>query len=374
MNIRTSRLYDYLLLMLLTFLVVFEQVNNIYKSQIISKITFGIALIILIIGILANLLKNQTIPNLLYILLMVLLLVVLKKDYIFVYAISIAIACLPLKINRFLSIYRLVLFFEILIIFLLACLLILPIRSRTGTLAFGFVNENLTGMTFSILSLLTLFNFRNHVMLSPTIKSIALNFLSIILNIFLFKDYTMVALYFLFAIFLMLNKYIKSQKVMYVSAIVPALSFCVSYFIAKNFLHYLWISKLNIFMAWRPFIWHYYLSTYPISLFGASSLGWNANNQILSGAVDGSYIYMLIFFGYVVLMIVILGLMLCNILLVRKNILGLLALIVSIEIVGISENIIFNYDNCFLFVMLFLSYNFEWYNVPAKLNLSRRYK
>ena len=372
MNIKTSRLYEYFLLVLLTFLVVFEQVNNIYKSQIISKVTFGIALIILIIGILSNLLKKQTIANLLYILLMILLLFILRKDYIFVYAISIAIACLPLKMSNFLSMYRLILFFEILIIVSLACLLILPIRSRTGTLAFGFVNENVTGMTFSILSLLTLFNFQNQIKLSPTIKSIFLNFVSIILNIFLFKDYTMVALYALFVILLMINKYIKSQKVMYVFSIVPVLSFCASYFIAKNFLHYLWISKLNVFMTWRPFIWHYYLSSYPLSPFGASALGWKVNSQILSGAVDGSYIYMLVFFGYIVLMIVILGLTLCNILLVRKNHWGLLALIVGIEIVGISENIIFNYDNCFLFVMLFLSYSFEWYNFPRKLNLNRR--
>ena len=355
------KLYESILIVLLTINSIANNINagNISFLNYLSLISMTF---IFLVGIIFDFNKIKGLSQYIYIAFLIFFLFIFKFSFLSFTIVCLALSFWLIPINDIVPIYRKIILFQLIYGFITSLIGLSPLRNpQTGTLTFGFINENSTGALLAILGLMTLFSKKSNKLLL-NIKWYSLLFLVAVvgMEMFLFNDGTAVIKIILFVLLLPFkNKFLKGKILQLIGGLVPLglcfLTFWVSY--NYSYLSSNWISKLNNMITWRIYIWNYYLTNYPLSLFPSN---WVTNNQLFFGAFDGTYAYLGVFSGLLMTLFIVLGLSLANIKLLKNGYFYLFTLMIVFEVSGFSENIIINNEQCFALIFAALSYSISW--------------
>ncbi|MBD5807111.1 hypothetical protein [Limosilactobacillus walteri] len=348
--------------MILGLLVIYSIASNIYAvnaSSTYSLIEFIATIAIMIVGIVWYITSLRDFSSLIFLLFLVLLLFIFRFSYFALSVVSLGIAFFSVKVENIVYIYKYLSASQLIFGIFAAMVGFLPMyNSKTGSFTFGFVNENMTGMILAVFALCIFFKNDGEFIVNKlnTLFLIGVVFV----EKFLFNDSTAIVMILSFLILFIAKKTIRRVKLIQLICIITPLilaifSFYVSY--AFSITSANWINKLNNLLSARIYIWNYYASNYPLTLFPNN---WQINNKIFSGYFDGGYIYLGLFQGKIWLAIIVLGLCLANFKLIRHNNFVILAFMLSFEIAGFSENVLININESFAIILAFLAYNPSW--------------
>lgn len=232
---------------------------------------------------------------------------------------------------------------------------ILNIYDPQGTgLSLGFNNVNQLGFYLAFLAIL--FTFRigeQNSMITLKYNRYNITFLVfvVIFDFLIIQDNTasvMVLFFYLASLFKTIANYLKPLII-----ILPIVLTIFAYWAGFHYSQYHFLETIDSIVTRRIFIWNHYLTNFPLTKFGAN---WKVDPNFINGFFDGAYIYYGIFYGIVILSVLLIGLALTNYKLVKSNQVILLILIISLEIVGFSENALFAYVQSPGLIFAFLGY------------------
>lgn len=335
---------------------------NINHNSLLNHISFFSMILILLSGIIFNITKYNKVSHYAYFIFLLCLLFLFKFNYFSINIVSLALSFLFIPVSDVLLMYRQVILIQLVFGFLTSLIGLSPLRdSRTGVLTFGFVNENGTGMLLAVLALTLFFTQKKNKLVLNFKWSNSL-FLILILCIekFIFSDNTAILMILFFiALVPFKNHFLRSRVLHFISFIIPICLALFAFFVAYNYsyLGATWINKLNSLMTWRINMWNYYIERVPLTYFPNNL---QVNSKFFWGFFDGTYIYLGIFNGLIMLTLIVLGLSLANIRLLLSKNFYLFAFMLSFEICGFSENVIINYNQCFALIFAILAYNISW--------------
>lgn len=351
---------------ILTLLAIYSVASNVYavnNSHIYSMVQFIATFGIMIVGLFEySFIYIKSIYKFFFFLFLLLILVIFKFSYIAFSIFSLGIAFSNIQPSHTVYMYKYLVGIQLVISFVAANLNFLPMYNyRTGSLTFGFINENITGMLLAVFGLCIFFKCDGEFAINRL--KIMLLIVILVLEKFLFKDSTALVMIISFYIFLFLfkNKFSKVKVIQLICVFMPIILATLAFYVSYNFslLSSNWITKLNDILTERIYIWNYYVSNYPLTLFPNN---WQTNNGIFNGYFDGGYIYLGIFQGKIMLTIITLGLCLANFELIVQRKFGLLAIMLAFEVAGFAENVFFNINESFALIFAILAFNPEWMN------------
>lgn len=358
-NSNNITLYEKIILGLL---VIYSIASNIYavnSSSTYSLIEFMVTIAIMIVGVFWYTVSLRKFSSLIFLLFLILILFMFRFSYFALSVVSLEIAFSSIKVKNIIYIYKYLSASQLIFGILAAMFGFLPMyNSKTGSFTFGFVNENMTGMILAVFALCIFFKNNGEFI----VNRLNVLFLICVLFIekFLFNDSTALVMIISFFVFLITKKTIRRVKlIQFVCIITPLILAIFSFYVSYTFsiTSANWISKLNDLLSARIYIWNYYASNYPLTLFPNN---WQINAKIFSGYFDGAYIYLGLFQGKIWLTIIVLGLCLANFRLIRHNNFVILAFMLAFEIAGFSENVLININESFAIILAFLAYKPSW--------------
>lgn len=234
-------------------------------------------------------------------------------------------------------------------VFILSLVGVLPkVAPEVGIFAFGFVNPNNTG--FFLLEIYLLFIFFRWG------KSKIINFvvLMFILGIefLLLDDITaVVLLLILFVLFFFQREFnwLFETKIIRAGILfLPIFLFGLTMWIAKNFVRYSWMVRLNEFLSTRPFLWNYYLMNYHFSLTGIGT----DILEITDKTLDNAYLNYLLLHGILIFMVIMSILLIGLYSVLKEKNYSLIVIIVIMLAVSFTETIPFRPFESFLLPLL----------------------
>lgn len=359
-------LYEKIILILL---IIYSVAGNIYavnSSHAYSMIQFISMIGIMTLGIFKYfLVYKKNIYSILFFLFLLIILVIFQFSYFTFNIFSLVMAFSNVRKNDIVRIYKYLAITQLLFGFIFSILGPLPMKNYvTGVFTFGFVNENMTGILLAVFVLCEFFKNDGQV----PFNKLDLLLLIVVLAIenFLLRDSTAFIMIILFCVFIFFfkSRLGKNKIFEFICIFLPLILVILSFYVSYNFNTASWINKLNDVLSGRIYIWNYYVSNYPLTLFPS---GWQINNSIFDGAFDNVYIYLGVFQGKLMLAVTILGLCIANHKLVKQNEFGILAFMLVFEIAGFSENVLFNFNESFALILAFLAFSPEWMNVKKKI-------
>ena len=352
--------YEYILVILLS---INSIVNNItITSNIINQIGLFSMMLIFMVGIIFDISKFNSLSHYIYLIFLACFLVLFRFSFFSFSIASLAIDFLFIPVNNIVSIYRKIIIVQLIYGFLTSLAGLSPLKNpQTGVLTFGFVNENGIGILLAILVLTFLFTEKNgQLVFNLKWYNIVFTILITGIEVLLFNDNTAALMIVFFFLLLPLKEYfLKNRVFQLVSFLIPIGLAVFAFWVSFNYsiTSATWVNKLNSLMTWRIDIWHYYLTNYPLTYFPSKL---QTNNKILFGAFDGTYTYLGLFNGLIMLVIIVIGLALANIRLLLNKKFYIFAFLLCFEISGFAENIVINYYQCFALVFAILAYSKNW--------------
>lgn len=336
--------------------------NSRSQSAFFNQISAGITILLLVLGVIINIIYNLNLSKIVYILILIAGLIY-WHNYFILNIISFTIALLPIYKNNYIKMYQWILGSQLICGLLISLLTKTNVTNPlTGGLTLGYINENSLGAELSLFFLFLVINKNdNNLKLSSqkwkyTILTIVILFVYFVLN-----DMTACAMIILFFIFYFIFRIINDRNKWVIGTIsffLPIVICMFSIWVGYNFSYNNnFLVKLDNLVTLRPLIWNHYFMTFPI---GANPSSWVPEYNFINGSLDGTYAYLYIFLGYIILMIITVGFALCNFRLAKKKDWVLLSLMLAIEIASFSENISINLQQCFASVFSLLSYYLFW--------------
>lgn len=372
-QIRIDTLYKVVVTFILTWDII---INSLFKSTLSGNLyktlnicIFGFTIIVAIVA----LLSYKRISLFIYVLFIVLMLSI-WHSFAMMQMIMFVTLFIPLTPIDTVYIYKYGILLGVGIVIVLSLIgVISKYGSQGGHLALGFDNENITGFYLIFLSVLFFIKKKDTqtLKIKYNIFNVAFFLIAFSMDYHIFKDGTAIIIPVVFMLTYFVSRNMKVNFFSKVAvSILPLVLILFSIWVGLNFGRYNWLFKLNQLLTLRPFIWHYYLTNYPVGPFNSN---WMIDINWVNGAFDGSYVYWIVFNGYIFTCLVILGLIIANWKLVKNHCWILLSLLVTLEIVGFSENIFLNFYQCFGLVFALLAFNARWYKVN-NLNKSVNFK
>ncbi|MDR7925265.1 hypothetical protein RIU76_11275 [Latilactobacillus sakei subsp. sakei] len=228
---------------------------------------------------------------------------------------------------------------------ILSLIQVLPIKDSFGTIVLGFKNPNTIGYYFAMIAMIQIMIKKgNYKILNFIVYITAIYF-----NIKFFGNETAIMMMLLFILVYILFNYMrifdKNWIITLCLGALPFILFFIALYLGNNYGEYNYIEKINKIVTSRPVIWHYYLTNYPLSLFGndvqiyTNGLAYTVGQ----GAFDGAYIYFPILNGILPFIIALFGLSISNVYLYKSRNFILLTLFIVLEISGFSEIYYFHF-------------------------------
>lgn len=305
--------------------------------------------------------------NIVFLGLLFLLVVFFRRMY-YLQLVATIILFMPMRPVDVFDIYRKGIVISVLVTFLTGILIgqLHNTNTFTGVFTFGFGNENQTGFYFAFLVIAWLFKISGNKLFLKTNWIKNLVFISIMLyQYFVINDKTALGFMVVVAGLIIVRKYIKGW-IYYLSIIFPTGLSYLSYWLAMNYADTNWTYQLNKIVTMRPQIWNWYFTHYPISLWGGnqikavvSSFGYNYTPG--QGLFDGTYAFLLYSYGIVYTIIFVVGLTLANVYLIKNKLYYLFFIILGLELVGFSENILFSTAFSFGAIFALMAFNPGWF-------------
>ena len=324
-------------------------------------ITYGVLGIMFFIYVLRLINAREIlVSDIIFILLILLILIFFRKKQLLALCV-ICLAFLPLSPNETIKIYRNSSALALLIAFVYGLLTGKLYSLDRGTFTMGMGNENSAGFLLALIATIILLDSQG----ANKKKSVSLYILVMIVENFVFGDRTALIMLVLFPLILKIMYKFSMTKFLKLGVIIfPGIMAYTTYWMTINFPRYGFLVTLNHLLSDRINIWNYYFTRTPISLISNNNIfvvsAWGADYTPHQGAFDGSYAYILYVLGLIFLGIFVCGLSLCNYKLLKNNQLTLLALIVTLELVGFSENGLFSYALSFGSIFALMGYHKNW--------------
>lgn len=305
--------------------------------------------------------------NIVFLGLLFLLLVIFRKMFL-LQLVAMLILFTPLLPVDVFDVYRKGILVSILITFVTGILIgqLHNTNTFTGIFTFGFGNENQTGFYFGFLIIAWLFKIDGKKLVFDTnwLKN-SLFIIILFYQWFVIEDFTAFGFMIVTMLLIVINKYIK-HRIYYLSIVLPIGMMYLSYWLAMNYADTNWTYQLNKIVTMRPQIWNWYFTHYPISLWGGnqiqsvvSSFGYNYTPG--QGLFDGSYAFLLYSYGIVYTIIFVVGLTLANVYLIKNKLYYLFFIMLGLELVGFSENILFSTAFSFGAIFALMAFNPGWF-------------
>ncbi|MBB1070186.1 hypothetical protein H5S40_08480 [Limosilactobacillus sp. RRLNB_1_1] len=350
---------------LMQYSIVFANISNQYGGTINS-----IVCTILVVAYCINIIQNGKLKldNIILIILFLVILLIIQKNQILELFIF-CIAFLNVTPITTIYIYRNGIFISYIINMVLAIVTHHLYNTEGDTIALGFGNQNTAAFFLAFLVILFLIkkDMTGNLFLKVNWRTSILLIFTLIIVYFLFGDMTATILIVSFFIFQYIIPWltVRVHKVILLFLIVfPVFLTYSTYWLAMNYGNSLWIMKLNTLLSGRLNIWNYYFIRMPIKLISNNRIfvvsAWGNDYTPHQGLFDGSYAYMLYIIGLLFTIIYVLGLVICNYRLLKYKKYLLLSLILSLELVGFSENQMFSYAYSFTSIFALLSFHRSW--------------
>lgn len=353
--------YNTILTVLITVLTLKEYSLMFTNSPYMAVITNGVLGIMFFMYVL-KLTSNEkiTVNDSVFILLLLLIIFFLRKKQLLELCV-ICLAFLPLSPNETIKIYRNSSALALLIAFVYGLLTGKLYSLDRGTFTMGMGNENSAGFLLALIATIILLDSQG----ANKKKSVSFYILVMIVENFVFGDRTALIMLVLFPLILKIMYKFSMTKFLKLGVIIfPGIMAYATYWMTINFPRYGFLVTLNHLLSDRINIWNYYFTRMPISLISKNKIfvvsTWGSDYTPHQGLFDGSYAYILYSIGIAFMIIYILGLSLCNYKLLKSNQLGMLALIVTLEVAGFSENGLFSYAFSFGSIFALMGYHETW--------------
>lgn len=353
--------YNTILTVLITVLTLKEYSLMFTNSPYMAVITNGVLGIMFFMYVL-KLTSNEkiTVNDSVFILLLLLMIFFLRKKQLLELSV-ICLTFLPLKPNETIKVYRNSLVLSLLVALVYGLLTGKLYSLDRGTFTMGMGNENSTGFLLALLATIILSESQD----INNKKNLFLYILIMLVENFVFGDRTAVIMLVVFPLILKITYKFSTAKILKFGLIIfPEVMAYATYWVIINFHRYGFLVTLNHLLSDRINIWNYYFTRMPISLISKNKIfvvsAWGADYTPHQGLFDGSYAYILYSIGIAFMIIYILGLSLCNYKLLKSNQLGMLALIVTLEVAGFSENGLFSYAFSFGSIFALMGYHKTW--------------
>ena len=359
--------YENIIIVLLSINSIINNINT-NSSSLLNRMSLFSMILIFAVGIIFDVGKLNKLTYYIYLIFLVCILVLFRFSSFSFSIVSLAVAFLFIPVNNVVSIYKKIIIVQLIYGFLTSLIGLSPlINPQTGVLTFGFVNENGTGMLLAIFALTFFFTQKNEQLIfNLKWYNLLMAILIMGIEIFLFNDNTAALMIILFFLLLLLKQlFLKNKVFQLMSLLIPVGLAVFAFWAGFNYssISSNWINGLNSLITWRIDTWHYYLTNYPLTCFPSK---WQINSQILFGYFDGTYTSLGVFDGWVMLILIVMGLSLANIRLLLNKKFYLFAFLLCFEISGFAENVIINYNQCFALAFAILAYSKDWLRNPPK--------
>ncbi|MGE9862260.1 hypothetical protein ACQQ90_06470 [Limosilactobacillus reuteri] len=341
--------------------VLFVFNNYLNNMQGISTITMYLIIFLLVIGLLYDIRHVQSISQLFYFLFLFFILIIWKYNRTTISIVALAFVFMMISPEKTIYMYSWIMGLQTIGGALLSLIGLAPfINTRTGVLTLGFANENGLGAALEILAISLIFEVKKgKLILSKSYYRWGFLIFVVLFDLIIINDNTAVLTILILLIILLLKKVIIRSAL--VKVMVSVLPLAISSFAIWIGIHYnstiSWMYKLNEAVTQRIFIWNYYFNNYPIQWMPSN---WIYNKQIYWGFFDGAYAYFVIDKGILLTVILILGLIICNVRLIISKKWNLLSIMIALEIAGFSENIVITYYLSFALIFIISAYNPLW--------------
>lgn len=327
----------------------------------LNKLSFVLTIVCISLSFIIDLFVSRDLNQYIFLLFLLIILIVFGKNYFIIGAVMVGMLFFSFKLEGIIEIYKILLFLEVVFGVITSYFKMTPAYNpRTGVRTFGFSNENVLGAVLVIWAILILFevNKGKFFITKNKYKWIFFVLVSLYISLYL-KDGTAFLIAMFFCMTVLLTKLIISSGILKTVVIIfPILITSFSYWAGINYSESSkWLSFINKVATSRLYIWHYYLLNYPLTVMPSK---WINNNRLANGAFDGSYVYLIVQYGWLATVLIILGLVLCNYKLIKAKQWNVLAVVFAIEIGGFSENLAIYYQETFVLAFAILSYYIGW--------------
>lgn len=355
MNITYRKFMNFLLIIIGTInIMMTSQLNLQISYNIRQRMTVFFLVVFILLYLVSLIIEPFQLVDVCFLLFILLIVFLSRKNYV-INAGTLTLVYSRLSIKDIISNYKYSILYSTLAVVFLSLSGILSIYDPQGTgLSLGFNNVNQLGFYLGFLAIL--FTFRigeQNSMITLKYNRYNITFLVfvVIFEFLIIQDNTagvMVLFFYLASLFKTTANYLKPLII-----ILPIVLTIFAYWAGFHYFQYHFLETIDSIVTRRIFIWNHYLTSFPLTKFGTN---WQADPNFINGFFDGAYIYYGIFYGIVILSVLLIGLALTNYKLVKSNQVILLILIISLEIVGFSENALFAYVQSPGLIFAFLGY------------------
>lgn len=365
--INTRRTYNWYQKSVEFILIIFS-ISYIFRLQNYNTLSLRIItpILLIVLGTLYDLSHFNKTSQFAYLIFLWLLLFIFSFKLTISTIIGFAIAFMLIPIPTVIKTYKWVFGTQLLAGLILSVIGIFPMYNGiTGKLTLGLSNENTLGLLLSLFFICSIIKINNQ-NLSITHNKIIYPFLLLILliNLVILENETANAVLLIFFITYIIFK-IKNNRILnilsIISGFIPILICIFSIYVGWNYTptsNFLY--NLNFKLTDRLYSWNYYFNFYGIQLLPQKDQITNPN--IVRGNLDGFYAYCAIFFGILFLVLITVGLALCNYRLARSRNYIILALMIAFEFVGFTETVLLSPNYNFAIFFALLAFYPSWLN------------
>lgn len=233
-----------------------------------------------------------------------------------------------------------------------------------GVYSFGFYNENQTGFVITLLAILmTVKITEKSVTLNLNRKNEAFLLLVFLIVSFYFKDRTAELMIIAYVLLIWGRRLFKSRLFQFFVGAFPLLLAWAAYYCGMNYGIKPFLFIVNKLSTSRLLMWHYYFMHQPLTLQGNRInviKGWGLFYTPGQGMFDGSYAYMLFFYGLIFSIVLFIGLALANFKLAWSGNYMLAIIMMVIEISGFTENQMVSVMISFAAIFALIAYMPKW--------------
>lgn len=344
--LRKVKVIDILFLMLTFYRVLYISIFKVKMGGTLSLLVELVLTFLLLFFVLIELLKSDNVLNkLIVISILFILMVVYRNDVTIILLIANMACVLVMDYKMILKDTFVGILIGVVFIVSLSIVGVLPrVSPLNGYLSFGFENPNTLGFFLLEMYLIFLFfRWKRGKTLNTVVLIMTLGF-----EYFVLDDITAcVLLIVTFLIYILKDIFgwllrIKLLKGLF--AVLPCIIFGLTLWIAKNYLNFAWMIKLNGFLSTRPYIWNYYFYHFKFSLKG-ENLGLT---ELTDKTLDNAYYNFALIHGIIIFTFVMVCLCVGLFVIVRKGDLSLASIVLAMVLISFTETIPFRPFQSFL--------------------------
>lgn len=366
-NIDFTRVYKSFVLLLFMILLIIE--NFLLGIGSFNKIAFGLTIFLILVSLLYDIIYLKNIGQLIFILFLIIILLIFR-DYTVIGMVILGLIFLNFNIETVFPIFKWIMFVLLFSGFLFCIIGLLPLVDYMGVISLGFGNENKFGAVLELYAIYSLFSIEKgqYLKINSMKRNWILFVVILLFNLFILTDSTVVITMISFVLLLLfLRRLLRFQVMKVLTIFFPVIISYFAIWLTINFNpNILWMERLNTFLTERIYIWHMYFMNSTIDLTKSS---FEVNSSFFNGFFDGAYSYIFISEGWLLTLLIVFGLVLCNLELIKFHRYELLCFMLSMEIAGFSENILVNLWMGCAFIFIIMAYNPQWYRQRLKKDL-----